>query len=81
MCMSAQSCPIPGDPIDCSLLGSSVSGIFQARILEWVASSSSKSWELCFIWWEVLEFQAWETASQVTLRELLWGEVGRSQII
>ena len=43
MCMRAQSCLTLGDPIDCSLLGSSVCGIFQARILEWVASSSSKS--------------------------------------
>ena len=30
------------DPIDCSLLGSSVHGIFQARILEWVAISFSR---------------------------------------
>ena len=29
------------DPMDCRLLGSSVPGIFQARILEWVAISSS----------------------------------------
>ena len=34
---SLQSCPILCDPIDCSLPGSSVHGIFQARILEWVA--------------------------------------------
>ena len=31
------------DPIDCSLPGSSVHGIFQARILEWVAISSSRA--------------------------------------
>ena len=30
------------DLIDCSLLGSSVHGVFQARILEWVAISSSR---------------------------------------
>ena len=42
----AQSCPILWDPINCSPPGSSIHGIFQARILEWVASSSSKgsSW-------------------------------------
>ena len=34
----AQSCLILCDPMDCSLLGSSVHGIFQARVLEWVAS-------------------------------------------
>ena len=33
----AQSCPTPGDPMDCSLPGSSVHGIFQARVLEWGA--------------------------------------------
>ena len=30
-----QLCPTLGDPTDCSLLGSSVHGIFQARVLEW----------------------------------------------
>ena len=33
----AQSCLTLSDPMDCSLPGSSVHGIFQARILEWVA--------------------------------------------
>ena len=33
----ALSCPILLDPMDCSLPGSSVHGIFQARVLEWVA--------------------------------------------
>ena len=37
----AQSCPTVCDPMDCSLPGSSVHGIFQARILEWVAISFS----------------------------------------
>ena len=32
-----QLCPILRDPMDCSLPGSSVSGIFQARVLQWVA--------------------------------------------
>ena len=31
----AQSCPTLRDPMDCSLPGSSVHGIFQARVLEW----------------------------------------------
>ena len=38
----AQSCPILCDPMDCSLTGSSIHGIFQARILEWVAISFSR---------------------------------------
>ena len=36
-----QSCPTLCDPTDCSLPGSSIHGIFQARILEWVAISFS----------------------------------------
>ena len=35
----AQSCPTLCDPVDCSPPGSSVHGILQARILEWVAIS------------------------------------------
>ena len=38
----AQPCPTLCDPMDCSLPGSSVHGIFQARILEWVAVSFSR---------------------------------------
>ena len=37
--------------------------------------------ELCFNPWEFLQLQALKTASQVTLRELLWGGKGRSQVI
>ena len=38
----AQSCPTLCDPMDCSPPGSSVHGILQARILEWVAMPSSR---------------------------------------
>jgi len=37
----AQSCPTPSDAMDCSLQGSSVHGIFQARVLEWGATAFS----------------------------------------
>ena len=42
----AQSCPTLCDPMDCSLPGFLVHGIFQARVLEWVAISFSRrsSW-------------------------------------
>ena len=42
----AQSCPTLCDPMECSLPGFSVHGIFQARVLEWVAISFSRrsSW-------------------------------------
>ena len=39
----AQSCPTPSDPMDCSLPGSSIHGIFQARVLEWVAIAFSRN--------------------------------------
>ena len=52
---SLQSCPTPRDPMDCSLPGSPIHGIFQARVLEWarlpylppekpVCRSRSNSW-------------------------------------
>ena len=37
-----QSCPTLSDPVDCSLPGSSVHGIFQARVLEWGAIAFSE---------------------------------------
>ena len=37
----AQSCLTLSDPMDCSLSGSSVHGIFQARVLEWGAIAFS----------------------------------------
>ena len=39
----AQSCLILSDPMDCSLPGSSIHGIFQARVLEWDAITFSKA--------------------------------------
>ena len=38
----AQLCLTLRDPMDCSLLGSSIHGIFQARVLEWVAIAFSE---------------------------------------
>ena len=42
----AQSCPTLSDLMDCSLPGSSVHGIFQARVLEWgaIAFSTGEAW-------------------------------------
>ena len=42
VCSVSQSCPTLCDSLDCSLSGSSVHGILPARILEWVAVSSSQ---------------------------------------
>ena len=41
-CLVAKLCLTLCDPMDCSLLGSSVHGILQARILEWVAISFTR---------------------------------------
>ena len=45
----AQSCPTLSDPMDCSLPGSSVHGIFQARVLEPLPSSSIQESNFTFL--------------------------------
>ena len=42
MCLVAQLCLTLWDPMDCSIAGSSVNGILQGRILEWVAFPSAE---------------------------------------
>ena len=49
VCSIAQLCPTLCDLMDCSLLGSSVHRIFQARILEQVAISFSRGVLLLYI--------------------------------
>ena len=46
-----QSCPTLSDPMDCSLTGSSIHGIFQARVLEWgaIAFSAYKGCRTIFL--------------------------------
>ena len=45
----AQSClTLSSDPMDCSLPDSSIHGIFQARVLEWVAIAFSESSPTCY---------------------------------
>ena len=44
-----QSCLTLRDPIDCSLPGSSVHGIFQARVLQWGAIAFSGATSLLFV--------------------------------
>jgi len=43
----AESCPTLSDPMDCSPPGSSIHGIFQARVLEWGAIAFSKFNDSC----------------------------------
>ena len=51
----AQSCLTPSDPMDCSPPGSSIHGIFQARVLEWVAIAFSEIWarEIQKLWVQI----------------------------
>ena len=50
----AQSCLTLSDPMDCSLPGSSVHGVFQARVLEWGAIAFSDDmaikWNIVHEW-------------------------------
>ena len=55
MCVCAkliQSCPILCDPMDCNPPGSSVHGLLQVKIMEWIAMPSSMGWNprlLCLL--------------------------------
>ena len=77
--MFAQSCPVLCDPMDCSLPGSSVHGIFQARTLQQLPSSTpgnlpdpgiERNWSLLsFLHWQADYHGAiWE--AQYTMKEL-----------
>ena len=44
LCSAAHSCLTLSDPVDCSPPGSSVHGILQARVLEWVSMPSSRGY-------------------------------------
>ena len=57
---SLQSCPTLCDPMDCSLPGSSVQGIFQARVLEWGAIAFSEHIRLALWFLEPFDIIAWE---------------------
>ena len=58
----AQSCPTLSDPMDCSIPGSSVHRIFQARVLEWGAiafSGGQNCWDPNLGFHCLLELQPW----------------------
>ena len=62
----AQSCPTLCDPINCSVPGSSVHGIFQATVLEWIAISFSRGSSQPRAWTQVScivdrRFTVWAT--------------------
>ena len=56
-----QSCPTLGDPMDCRLPDSSVHGIFQATVLEWVAIAFFEATDYpCVIYMIPEERQRWK---------------------
>ena len=52
----AQLCPTLSDPMDCSLPGSSIHGIFQARVLEW----------------DAIAFSVWQASVEQTMVQARW---------
>ena len=68
----AQSCPTLSDPMDCSLPGSSIHGIFQATVLEWSAIAFSGR-----VGWGNAICQVWSTAQEPPSRR--W--VGRGLVL
>ena len=69
----AQSCPTLCDPMDCSLPDSSVHGIFQAIVLEWIAISFSRGSSRPRYWTRVFcivdrRFTVWATREVPTLK-------------
>ena len=83
--LSPQSCPTLCNPTDCTPSGSSVHEIFQARILEWAAISSSRecSWLSdqtpisCMSRWILYHWATWESLStwSVPNKTLVRGDV------
>ena len=63
-----QSCPTFSDPMDCSLSGSSVHGIFQARVLERVAIAFSNiKHEICEIICDVSECSSLRHCTEINV--------------
>ena len=66
-----QSCPALPDPTDCSLPGSSVHGVLQARILKWIAILFSRGSSLSRDWIQVSYiagrfFTVWATMEEIS---------------
>ena len=67
-CLVTESCPAVCDPMDCSPPGSSVHGILQESVLEWVARPSSRgsshstdqTYSSCFGEWILHHWATWE---------------------
>ena len=80
-----QSCGTLGDPMDCSLPGSSIHGVFQTRVLEWGAISFSRGSSLpgdqtqvshivgrCFTLWATREVRVHQSMCRVYAEYIMW---------
>ena len=72
-----QSCPTLSDPIDCSLPGSSIHGIFQARVLEWGAIAFSVQGANLCILFECVHKKVLNNSRLL----VLWGCIGGIEIL
>ena len=66
----AQLCPTLSDPMDCSPPGSSIHGIFQARVLDWGAIAFSIVMIDTFTEW-IEGFPTWTEKAEEVVRKLL----------
>jgi len=71
----AQSHPTPSDPMDCSLPGSSIHGIFQTRVLEWLAIAFSVGNYYC----PAKEMEYSNTIQLYCLRRERWWKDGKER--
>ena len=82
---AAQSCQTLRDPMDCSLSGSSVHGIFQARVLEWGATAFSRDNRIllsCKKRNEIMPFAAtWMELEIIMLSEISHKEKNKCHVI
>ena len=72
----AQSCSTLSDPMDCSLPGSSIHGIFQARVLEWGAIAFSELHEK-----HKLRMQMWQWKLVINSQETFFFVLTQLQIL
>ena len=65
----AQSCPTLSDPMDCGLLVSSVHGIFQVRVLEWVAIAFSATKASSFLIKKKNTLLVWQLKAEIQRKD------------
>ena len=70
----AQSCLTPSNPMDCSLPGSSIHGIFQARVLEWRAIAFPQTTNIRELW----QKEWWSKIKPKPVHNHIWAQIHMS---